>query len=345
MPRTSPDRVPTQGDVAKLAKVSAQTVSRVMTGSQKVHPDTERRVREAVDLLGYRVHGAAAALATGRTRLLGVIVVSTTQYSSSAIGVGIEMVAAAHGYTVTTAAVSNHSSASAFITAFERLERQGAEGVIIVAPVDVQDPGMIALMKRTPTVQIEGRSQLGRDGRPGSTAEQEQAQIARSATEHLLQLGHETVWHVSGDEDWLESGWRLSAWQEALRERGINPPPVVHGDWTPESGYRAGRALAADPGVTAVFVSSDEMAFGVIRALHEAGRRVPQDISVVSVDDIALAEYASPALTTVRQPFADRGRAAAQQVIALIDGAVTEPFVPALPELVVRASTAPPPGR
>jgi len=315
-----------------------------MTGSQKVNPETERRVRDAVEALGYRVHGAAAALATGRTRILGVIVVSTTQYSSSAIGVGIETVAAAHGYTVTTAAVSNHSSASAFIAAFERLERQGAEGVIIVAPLEVQDPGMLTLMKRTPTVQIEGRSQSWPGVEAGATAEQEQAHIARLATEHLLNLGHRTVWHVSGDADWLESRWRLKAWEETLRERDIQPPPVVEGDWTPESGYRAGRILAGDPGVTAVFVSSDEMAFGVIRALHEAGRQVPQDVSVASVDDIALAEYASPALTTVRQPFVDRGRVAAQRVIALLDGVVIEPFVQSRPELMVRASTAPPPG-
>ncbi|WP_295011914.1 LacI family DNA-binding transcriptional regulator [uncultured Microbacterium sp.] len=339
MPRRIPDRAPNQADVARLAGVSTQTVSRVMSGQQHVRSETERRVRAAVDELGYRVHGAAASLASGRTRVLGVIVVSTTQYSSSAIGVGIETVAAERGYTVTTAAVSNHSTAAAFAAAFDRLERQGAEGIVLVAPVDFEDPGMVARMRRTPTVQIERG--VGED----ESAAQEQTLVARLATTHLLDLGHATVWHVSGDDDWLESRRRRESWAATLQERGILPPPVIPGDWTPESGYRAGRTLAAIPEVTAVFVSSDEMAFGVIRALHEAGRNVPDRVSVVSVDDIPLAAYASPALTTVRQPFVERGRSAALRVIGLIEGADLGVAHDVAPTLVVRASTARPPVR
>lgn len=148
---------------------------------------------------------------------------------------------------------------------------------------------------------------------------------------------------MAGDTFWLESDQRREAWEEALRERGITPPPVIPGDWTPESGYRAGRTIAEIPSATAVFVSSDEMAFGLIRALHEAGRSVPEDVSVVSVDDIALAAYASPALTTVRQPFEAMGRAAALRLIARIEGKDAVGTVPDVhPELVIRASTAPP---
>lgn len=339
-PRRAPeDRAPSQVDVARLAGVSAQTVSRVMSGLDNVRPDTARRVHSAVEQLGYRVHAAAASLASGRTRILGVIVVSTDRYSSAALGVGIEQAAAANGYTVTTAAVADHASSDAFLDAFDRLERQGAEGIVLGVPVELDSPSMRTRTQRTPATRTD-RVTL----ETGAPLAVDQNEIARLAVEHLLDLGHQTVWHVSGDEYWAETVQRRQVWEQVLTERGITPPPVIPGDWTPESGYRAGRTIAAIPGATAVFVSSDEMAFGVIRALHEAGRNVPEEVSVVSVDDIALAAYASPALTTVRQPFEALGRAAALRLIAEIEG--TDPvgdIPPITPTLVVRSSTAPPP--
>lgn len=337
--RHSQERAPSQIDVARLAGVSAQTVSRVMSGQpQSVRPETARRVLAAVDELGYRVHAAAASLASGRSRILGVIIVSTDRYSSAALGVGIEQAAAANGYTVTTAAVPDHASSEAFLDAFDRLERQGAEGIVLGVPVELDSPAMRTRTERTPSTRSE-RTSMDSDA-PHAV---DQHAIARLAVDHLLDLGHTTVWHVAGDTFWLESDQRREAWEEALRERGITPPPVIPGDWTPESGYRAGRTIAEIPSATAVFVSSDEMAFGLIRALHEAGRSVPEDVSVVSVDDIALAAYASPALTTVRQPFEAMGRAAALRLIARIEGKDAVGTVPDVhPELVIRASTAPP---
>lgn len=336
--RANEDRSPNQVDVARLAGVSTQTVSRVMSGQQNVRPETARRVLAAVEELGYRVHAAAASLASGRTRVLGVIVVSTVQYSSAALSSGIEAVAAERGYTVTTAAVANHAAPSAFALAFERLERQGAEGIILAAPMAfTDDEGMRLRAERTPTVQVEP------DADALSAFTVDQALIARLATEHLLDLGHSNVWHVSGDDYWIESTERRRSWEAVLVERGIVPPPVIPGDWTPESGYRAGRTIAAIPDATAVFVGSDEMAFGLIRALHEAGRMVPEDVSVVSVDDIALAAYASPALTTVRQPFREVGRGAASRLIALIEDTPVADLPDVRPTLITRASTAAPP--
>ncbi len=336
--RPKDDRAPSQVDVARIAGVSTQTVSRVMSGQDNVRPETARRVLAAVEELGYRVHAAAASLASGRTRVLGVIVVSTDRYSSAALGVGIQQAAAANGYTVTTAAVADHASDDAFLEAFDRLERQGAEGIILGVPIALDTPALRTRTERTPATRSE-RTSLEED----APLAVDQRAIARLAVEHLLDLGHETVWHVSGDDYWTETQQRSEAWEQTLRERGIVPPPVIPADWTPESGYRAGRTIAAIPEATAVFVSSDEMAFGLIRALHEAGRSVPEDISVVSVDDIALAAYASPALTTVRQPFEAMGRAAALRLITQIEGHDPIGEMPSTdPQLIVRSSTAPP---
>lgn len=336
--RPSPDRAPNQLDVARLAGVSTQTVSRVLSGHPNVRPETARRVHAAVESLGYRIHAAAASLASGRTRILGMILVSNDRYSSAALGAGVEQAAAAGGYTVTMAAVPDHASTEAFIDAFDRLERQGAEGIVLGVPVELDSPAMRMRTERTPSTRSE-RASMDMD----APLVVDQHAIARLAVEHLLDLGHRTVWHVSADEYWIESRQRREAWEQVLTERGITPPPVIPGDWTPESGYRAGRTIAAIPDATAVFVSSDEMAFGLIRALHEAGRRVPEEVSVVSVDDIALAAYASPALTTVRQPFEGMGRAAALRLITHIEGTDADEPMPDLhPELVMRASTAPP---
>lgn len=311
-----------------------------MSGQDNVRPETARRVHAAVEELGYRVHAAAASLASGRTRILGLVVMSTDRYSSAALGVGIEQAAAANGYTVTTAAVSDHASPEAFLEAFDRLESQGAEGIILGVPVELDSPAMRARTERTPAIRSE-RVSLAHD----APLAVDQHAIARLAVEHLLDLGHKTVWHVSGDDYWIETVQRRETWEQVLIERGIIPPPVIPADWTPESGYRAGRTIAAIPGATAVFVSSDEMAFGLMRALHEAGRSVPDDVSVVSVDDIALAAYASPALTTVRQPFEALGRAAALRVIAAIEGHDAVGDIPATqPTLVTRSSTATPRG-
>jgi len=334
--RPAGDRAPSQVDVARVAGVSTQTVSRVIAGQSNVRPETAHRVMAAVEATGYRLHAAAASLASGRTRMLGVITISTAQYSTSAILLGIEAIAAEEGYAVSTASVPHHSAPLAFVDAFDRLERQGAEGIIMLAPVGFLPDALGSRTARTPTI---GHRQ---DDGHGADVLIDQRAIARVATEHLLDLGHDTVWHVSGDEFWQESVARREEWQDVLLERGITAPPVIPGDWSPESGYRAGRTLAAIPGATGVFVSSDEMAFGVVRALHEAGRSVPGDVSVVSVDDIALAAFATPALTTVRQPFEQVGRTAADRVISLIEGREAQTTSPVAPELIVRASTAAP---
>jgi DNA-binding LacI/PurR family transcriptional regulator len=166
--------------------------------------------------------------------------------------------------------------------------------------------------------------------------------LARAATEHLLDLGHTTVHHLAGPRRWYAARERISGWRAALAARRRPAPRTVNGDWSAASGYAAGKKLAADPDVTAVFAANDDMAIGLIRALADDGRRVPQDISVVGYDDIPVAAYVTPPLTTMRQPF----DLVAQEGLTLLRHAIEKPHENPPPatehpvELILRASTA-----
>jgi DNA-binding LacI/PurR family transcriptional regulator len=170
--------------------------------------------------------------------------------------------------------------------------------------------------------------------------------LAGAATEHLLDLGHHTVHHLAGPQHWYAARDRLAGWRTALTARGRPQPPVVEGDWSAASGYAAGRELAADPAVTAVFAANDDMAIGLIRALTEVGRRVPDDVSVVGFDDVPVAAYITPPLTTVRQPFDAVAREGLERLVHAIEQphAQLPPAIEPPVELIVRASTSPPPG-
>lgn len=321
--------------VARAAGVSAQTVSRVLAGHPSVRDETRQAVLTAVRDSGYRVNRAAASLSSGRTRILGIVTLQSANYSLGALMTGMDRAASESGYFVTSAAARS-TSAEGTAAAFDRLVSQGAEGIVLAVPTPLSG-ALLQERARLPIITID----------PGESSELaavtvDQHAIGAVATEHLLGLGHATVWHVSGRPEWTESHEREAGWRAALSAAGRDAPPVLRGDWSPESGYQAGRTLARIPDATAVFVASDEMAFGVIRALHESGRRVPDDVSVVGVDDIPLAEYAAPALTSVRQPFERIGFDAASMAIALIEGHPAGSSSRLAPELVQRASTAPP---
>ncbi|MFI6059732.1 LacI family DNA-binding transcriptional regulator [Streptomyces sp. NPDC051286] len=327
-------RPPGMADVARVAGVSAQTVSRVLSGHPNVQEHTRAKVLAAVDQLGYRRNNAARMLSSGRSRTIGVVTLQTAFYSRAAVTSGIENAAQAAGYTVSTATTTSLDT-SAIEAALSRLADQGVEGVILSVPLIHSSPRIEQLTRSTPTITIDG-------SRTDATevVAVDQALAARLATQHLLDLGHDTVWHIAGPEQWLEAASRRDGWRATLEAAGRTVPPPLEGDWSPASGYRNGLILGRIPDATAVFVASDEMAFGVVRALGELGRPVPEDISLVSMDDIDLAAYCSPPLTTVAQPFTHMGTLAVAHLLRHI----TDPSgatVPASvePELVVRAST------
>ncbi len=335
-PRGDTKRPPGMADVARAAGVSAQTVSRVLSGHPNVQEKTRVKVLTAVEQLGYRRNNAARVLSSGRSRTIGVVTLQTHYYSRGLVTSGIESAARAAGYTVDVATTASLDT-SAIEDALCQLSDQGVEGIVLAVPLIHTSRRIEQLTRSLPTVTVDGSRTPDTE-----VVAVDQGLAARLATRHLLDLGHDTVWHVTGPEAWLESANRRDAWRATLEAAGRPVPPPLEGDWSPASGHRNGLVLGRIPDVTAVFVASDEMAFGVIKALHELGRRVPEDISVVGVDNIELAAYCRPPLTTVAQPFAEMGALAVTHLLRSIadPDAVPEPES-VEPRLVVRASTAP----
>ncbi|MET8573629.1 LacI family DNA-binding transcriptional regulator [Streptomyces sp. NPDC005012] len=334
-------RAPTMADVARLAGVSHQTVSRVLSGHPNVSARTRSAVTEVVEQLGYRRNSAARALATRRTHTLGVIAVNTTLHGPASTLAGVQQAAQERGYLTSAVTLRTVTDAS-LDEAMRHLSVWGVEGVIAITPQRDAVRALAALDAPCPVVTVEGGHTLDL---PGVSVDQHLG--ARMVTEHLLAAGHSTVWHVAGPADWLESEARTAGWECALREAGAEVPPLLRGDWSPLSGYHAGQQLAgralASPGsggLTAVFVANDQMALGVLRAFREAGLRTPADVAVAGFDDIPEAEFFPPPLTTVRQDFGSLGRSSIGLLLDHIEGTATEAaHLTVAPELIVRTST------
>ena len=293
------EAAPVMHDVARLAGVSHMTVSRVLNEPWRVRPATRERVLSAIGELGYRPNSAARSLATRRSRTIGVIALHTTLYGPSSTLHGIEEAARAADYYVSVASAPR-STTEALRESAHRLLAQSVDGVVIIAPVRwsarvVEEIGGSTLVVAVEAAGLAGVPSVGVDQGLG----------ARRAVEHLLGLGHATVHHVAGPVDWNESERRAEGWREALRAARRRIPSLVSGDWTARSGYEATRSLLSSASrsrpMTALFVANDHMALGALRALHEGGLRVPEDVSVVGFDDLPEAAYFTPPLTTVRQ--------------------------------------------
>jgi DNA-binding LacI/PurR family transcriptional regulator len=324
-------------DVAALAGVSHQTVSRVLNGADHVRPQTRERVLEAMRLLDYRPNAVARALVTGRSRTLGVVSFDTTLYGPASTLLGIERAAHAQGYYVSIVSMTSLDRDS-LVEALARLHRQGVDGILVIAPLVEAVRALPTLRAEVPIVALEAGPE---DAVPVVEVDQEAG--ARAATEHLLALGHRCVHHLAGPASFQESIQRERGWRAALAEAGAQAPEPLAGDWSAASGYELGRRLLEEHDPTAIFVANDQMALGVLRALHEAGRSLPHDLSVVGFDDIPEAAYFLPPLTTVRQDFTEMGERALHLVLAQLAGDPAPTRVVVAPELVVRSSTAAPP--
>lgn len=324
-------RAPNIRDVARLAGVSYQTVSRVLNDSPSVRQATRERVLGVIEQLGYRPNQAARVLATARSGTIGVLTSQTAQYGPSTSLTAIELAAARAGYRLSITTLQGVDDA-AIRTAIDALLVQRVEALVVIAPQARVIEVLAAVDIAVPYVTLQGTA----DDEHGLSIDQVAG--ARLATRHLIDAGHTRIAHIAGPLDWPEAAARFEGHRAELREAGLPERAPALGDWTARSGFEAGAELLRSGDVTAVFAANDQMALGFLRACALAGVRVPDDLSLIGFDDIPEAAFLVPALTTVRQDFPEIGRRAVAALLAELRG---EPAAhpPLTPELVVREST------
>ncbi len=326
---------PVMADVARLAGVSHQTVSRVINGSASIRPETKARVEQAISELGYRPNTAARALVTRRSGVIGIVGSNSALYGPSSIQRSVEEAARAAGYFSSMVPLAEVTR-EALADALDHLARQSVEAIVMIAAQEDALAVAHAADSGVPMIVVEGDL----SGR-GLSVGVDQIDGARQATRHLISLGHRAIDHIAGPGTWTEARGRRIGYEEAMRDAGLEVRESPVGDWTPARGYAIGCDLARRSDATAVFVANDQMAIGVLHAFARNGLRVPEDVSVVGFDDLPESAYLNPALTTVRQDFKAVGQRAIELVIATLDGATLDVSLLA-PELIIRESTSTP---
>jgi DNA-binding LacI/PurR family transcriptional regulator len=328
-------------DVAAAAGVSYQTVSRVINQSPRVKQSTRQLVLATIEDLGFRPNRAARTLAGGPIGSVTVLTPNTTLFGQASLIQGIEEAARAAGFAVGIRVVESDAPPEV-ANAVARAVEPGTALIVIA----FDRAGTLALAAVPPGVPMVAavETPVGDEGAGQPWVWMDDREAARQATRFLLGLGHQTVHYVAIPSSTAHSQ-RTAGWQLALREAGVAAPEPLQGGWNPRSGYEAGRVLAADPAVTAVLCGNDDLAVGVIRAMHEAGRAIPGSVSVVGFDDTPHAEFLSPALTTVRLDFVELGRECVRRLRPFVDPALAaEPPSPRpQPQLIVRESAGPAP--
>ncbi|WP_309065640.1 LacI family DNA-binding transcriptional regulator [Microbacterium sp.] len=329
-------RVATIFDVARLAGVSHQTVSRVLNDLPNVRAATKERVEQAIRQLNYVPSQAARALVTRRSRTIGLVATGLPDWGPSSIVLSFNRSARAAGYAVVSANPADVEGAT-LRSAAEMLIRQSVEAIVLLASERGALDAFADWDLGIPFIAIASEAR----GR-GVRVTLDQYAGARRAVAHLQELGHRDIRHIAGPVGSMDAEERLRGWRDALRDAGWHPAEPLRGDWTSTSGYEIGRRLLAEGTPDAVFASNDQMALGLLHAVQEAGLRVPDDLSVVGFDDVPDAAHFSPPLTSVRQDFTALGQEAMAAVLAQITDEDT-PIAPEprVPELIVRASTRP----
>jgi LacI family transcriptional regulator len=324
-------------EVASRAGVSFQTASKVLNGGDvRVSAETAERIFTVAGELGYRPNTIARSLVQRATATIGLVASDATDIAIAQASVAAEQEARRHGHSVLVGhlAVGGGDGADIVRTLIERR----VDGIIAAAPEVEEDTEVAELLRRyVPAVSLHavpggGVPMVGSNHR----------ETGRIATEHLTALGHTAIGAVTGLFRRRVTRSRLHGYEDALRTADLEPREdlVAEGDWTPEGGAAATRLLLERvPDLTAIFVHSDMMAVGVLSAAWHAGLRVPDDLAVVSCDDIPFARYLNPPLTTVRVPLEETGRVAFDLLLRSIGGQPLPEKTPLLPvELIVRSS-------
>ncbi len=301
-------------DVAKLAGVSAQTVSRVANGRDDVRPETRLKVERAMRELGYRPNYAARALKHGSFRDVGVVLFDMTTFGNAHILNGVVDAAREHGY-ATTIRTFDAGAPATLAGAYEQMKQLPVDGVVFILERKVADFNEFRPSAELPVVLI---SEEPSDHCP--TVDTDQYGTSVALVDYLLSCGHRNVYHIAGPSSSVAAQSRMRGWRDALIQHGMTPPSIYIGDWEADSGYQAGLALAHERDCTAVYAANDQMAYGCMLGLREAGKDVPGDVSVVGVDDALRGVVPRLELTTMHLKFNELGRAAFDMVLQQCDG-------------------------
>ncbi|MDR1386578.1 MAG: LacI family transcriptional regulator [Propionibacteriaceae bacterium] len=331
-------RPPVLSDVAREAGVSVPTVSRVLTGSTPVSEAKRQAVAEAIERLGYRPNAAARALVSGRRSMIAVLAGRTSDPGSAGTIQGIVDVAREVDFNVVITVVEDDDPGHVK-AAVDLALSQPVAGAIVL---EFDRPGMAALkaLPATLPVTVAGATPTSPRDVPVSSLDARQA--AKEATRYLLGLGHRTVHHIGRPPSSGPAG-RSAGWREALIEAGLTPYGVLREQDDPAAGFEAAGLLLRDhPDMTALFCANDNLAFGAMRRILEAGLRIPQDISVMGFEGSAPSAFWNPPLTTTSLNFEHIGRGAARLLFELLERGQCPMTMTGAPELIIRASTAPP---
>lgn len=321
-------------DVARLAGVSHQTVSRVLNNMPNVRPATRARVEQAIAQLRYSPSPAARALVTRRTRTIGLVQPGTVSYGPSSIAMHFNFAARAARYNVDTISTPENEIA-AVRSAIDGLLKQRVDAIVLIV-VDTEVLAAVQALELDIPLIAEASS-----SRPHPRLVAiDQYRGARSAVRHLLEAGYGPIRHIAGPARNPDAVERLRGWREELATSRSEAIPVVHGDWSAASGYRIASEADIAPG-EGIFVANDHMAIGALSALRERGLRVPEDVGVVGVDDLPEAGFLYPSLTTVRQDFAALGEILMQKVLLAVEEPDTVSESTPLPTRLIVRDSAP----
>ncbi len=339
---------PTLRDVAILAGVSPKTVSRVVNNQGEIREATRERVQSAIDELGYRPNVLARSLIHRRTNTLAVVAWGIDYFGPSRTVVGIEQQAQELGYSLFLNLLI-HPDNGDYEPVLDSLLARRVDGIIWAVP---EVGGNRAWLKTGYLDQFPPIVFLSMEARPGlAVVAIDNRSGARQATRHLIAEGRRKIGIITGPWKWWEARQRYDGWQEALQQAGIAPSTslVVNGEWSSASGEQGMRSLLLqEPGIDAVFASSDQIALGALGTLHRSGRRVPQDVAVAGFDNSPESAYFWPPLTTVYQQLIDAGRIAVQTLDKMIkerrqtDLPVEGTTTIIEPELIIRSSSRSP---
>ena len=329
-------RAPNIRDVAALAGVSYQTVSRVLNDSPSIKDSTRQKVLDVISEIGYRPNQAARTLVTSRSRTIGVLSSQTAHYGPTTSVNAIELAAREAGYRLSITSVSS-GDYSSIKSAIDYLLSQAVEALVVIAPQVRVFDALADLSISVPYVTIES---TGRN--LGHSLSVDQVAGARLATRHLIELGHTEIAHISGPQDWIEADARMQGYLDEMNAADLRTRAPVLGDWTAHFGYYAGLEMLRFRDFSAVFCGNDQMALGFLHACRDMNIDVPGDVSIVGFDDIPEAAHFAPPLTTVRQNFAELGRRAIAILVGELNGDDDAGHERIPPELVIRGSTARP---